>query len=138
MTGKKRQRNGMKGILKTFETVIGLTMVMFAFILLYTSQESFPDFDTVSWKSSGQKALESIDHTNQLRYDALNNNTAALEDRLRGYLPPNTDIMVVVCGQTCPTPTITAKKSTSAHYLISGDADNSTSKEVILYVWSNE
>jgi len=128
----------MKGIMKTFEAVIGLTMVMIAFLLLYTNQEPLPEFDTVSWRASGQKALESLDNSNLLRYDALNNNTGVLESRLAPYLPPNVEIMVVVCGNSCPVPTIEATKSTSAHYLISGLPDNSTSREVILYMWSNE
>lgn len=128
----------MKGIMKTFETVIGLTMVMVAFVLLYTNQEPLPEFDTVSWKASGQKALESLDNGNLLRHDALNNNTGLIEARLAQYLPPNVDMMVVVCGGGCPVPTIDATKSTSAHYLVSGLPDNSTSREIILYMWSNE
>jgi hypothetical protein len=128
----------MKGVMKTFETVIGLVMIMIAFVALYTSQEPLPEFDTVSWKTIGQKSMESLDYSNLLRYDAMNNNTAAIEARLAPYLPANIDLMVVVCGLACPTPTIDAKRSTSAHYLISGDADNSTAKEIILYMWSNE
>jgi len=128
----------VKGVMKTFETVVGLTMVMIAFVGLYTSQEPLPEFDTVSWKTAGQRSMESLDYGNLLRYDAMNNNTAAIEERVRPYLPANIDLMVVVCGSSCPTPTIDAKRSTSAHYIISGDVGNSTSREVILYMWSNE
>jgi hypothetical protein len=124
--------------MKTFEVVIGLSMVMIAFILLYTNQEPLPEFDTVSWKTSGQKALESLDNGNMLRYDALKNNTGAIESRLAQYLPPNINLMVVVCGSSCPVPTISATKSASSHYFISGLPDNSTSREIILYMWSNE
>lgn len=128
----------MKGMMKTFETVVGLIMVMAAFVVLYASQEPLPEFDTVSWKTTGQKAMESLDYSNLLRYDAMNNNTAQIGARLVPYLPANMDLTVVVCGQTCPSPTINAKKSASAHYLISGDAGNSTYREIILYMWSNE
>ncbi|MBI4894664.1 MAG: hypothetical protein HY833_02935 [Candidatus Aenigmarchaeota archaeon] len=128
----------MKGVMKTFETVIGLIMVMMAFVALYTSQEPLPEFDTVSWKAAGQKAMESLDYSNLLRYDAMNNNTAAIEARLSSYLPANIDSMAVVCGASCPTPTINADRSASVHYLISGDVGNSTSREIILYMWSND
>lgn len=128
----------MKGILKTFETVIGLTMVMIAFVALYTNQAPLPEFDTVSWKTQGQSALQALDYTNQLRYDALNNNTAAIEGRLRGFLPANLDLMVQACDSNCSVPTINAKRSTTAHYLISGMPNNSTNREITLYMWSND
>ena len=128
----------MKGILKTFEVIIGLTAIMFTFILLYTGQQPLPDFSTVSWKTSGLNALQSLDYSDQLRYDALNNNTAAIEGRLASFVPPNINYMVQVCGSNCTVPTINAVRSTTASYLISGDANNSTAKEIILYMWSNE
>lgn len=129
----------MKGILKTFETVIGLSILMITFVTLFTSNEPLPEFDTVSWKNSGQNALQSLDASNLLRFDAMNNNTAVLETRLKSYLPPNVDVLVQTCSViNCTSPTINAKRSTSVHYIISGDSANSTASEVTLYVWSNE
>lgn len=128
----------MKGILKTFETVIGLSIIMVAFVTLYTGQEPLPEFDTVSWKTSGQSALQALDYSNQLRYDAMANNTGAIEARVRNHIPPNVDIMVQVCGTNCSVPTINAKRSASAYYVISGDSNNSTASEITLYMWSNE
>lgn len=128
----------MKGLLKTFEVVIGLALVMLTFVALFTGQDPLPEFDTVSWKSAGTDALRALDASNELRWDVLNNNTAPIESKLAGFLPSSVDILVQVCDATCPVPEINADKSTTAHYLISGDAGNSTSKEVILYVWSDD
>lgn len=128
----------MKGILKTFEVIIGLTMILIAFIALFTGQQALPEFNTIAWKAAGLNALQALDYSNLLRFDAMNNSTAAIESRLTGYLPSNLNYLVQVCGNNCTSPTITAKRSTTANYIISGDANNSTASEIILYVWSNE
>lgn len=128
----------MKGILKTFEVIIGLTIIMFTFVFLYTGQQPLPEFNTVTWKTSGMSALQSLDYANQLRYDAMNNNTALIEGRIAGFLPSNINYMVQVCGSNCSVPTINAKRSATANYIISGDANNSTASEIVLYMWSNE
>lgn len=129
----------MKGILKTFEVVIALAAMMLAFIALYTGDDPIPELETVTWRSQGMNALQSLDYANQLRYDALNNNTAVIEGRLSPFLAANVNKMVIVCGTgACAVPNITAEKSTSVHYLISGEPNNSTSREITLYMWSNE
>lgn len=128
----------MKGFLKSFEAVIGVSVILAAFASLYTSGEDIPETETSSWKYSGLNALQALDTANLLRYDAMNNNTAILEGRLSTYLPPNVDYLIQVCGTSCETPTIIATRSTSVHYLISGDANNAMSREIILYMWSNE
>lgn len=128
----------MKGILKTFEVVIGLSIVMFAFVSLYTGQQELPELDTIAWRYAGLNALQSLDYSNQLRYDALNNNTALVEGRVGPYLPANINYLLQVCGSNCTGPTLNAKKSASIQYFISGDANNSTAREIILYMWSNE
>ena len=128
----------MNGILRTFETVIALTLVMLTFITLYTGQDPLPEFDTVSWKMTGMENLRSLDFSNNLRYDALTNDTAAIENALLQNLPPIVDVIVQVCQTNCSSPTINAEKSTSVHYLISGMPNNSTPSEIILYIYSNE
>lgn len=128
----------MKGILKSFEAVIGTSIIMITFVALYTSSEVVPDVETSNWKYAGLNALQSLDASNDLRYDAMRNNTAAIEDRIEKFIPPNLDYFVQVCGTNCTAPTIFGTRSTSVHYLISGDANNSTLKEIILYMWSNE
>jgi hypothetical protein len=129
----------VKGLLKTFETVVGLSIVLISFVALYTNQEPLPEFDTVAWRTSGQNALQALDYSNQLRFDALNNNTVAIEARLESHLPANVDFQIQVCGlANCSALTINAERSTSAHYMISGDANNSTAREITLYMWSND
>lgn len=127
-----------KGILKTFEAVLGLSLVMLTFVFLYTGQDPLPEFETVTWKISGMEGLESLDAANELRYDALNNNTAAIENKLKQKLPAAVDTLLQICELNCSVPEIDAEKSASVHYLVSGDANNNTAKELILYVWTQE
>ncbi len=128
----------MKGILKTFEVVIALAIVMLAFISLYTGDEQIPELETVTWRTQGMNALQSLDYANQLRYDAMNNNTAVIQSRISPFLAANVNSMVLVCSDSCVVPNITAEKSTSVSYFISGEPRNSTNREIILYMWSNE
>lgn len=129
----------MKGILKTFEVIIALASIMLAFVALYTGDEQLPELETVTWRSQGMNALQSLDYANQLRYDAMNNNTAAIQSRVSPFLAANVNVMVLVCGAgPCAVPNITAERSTSVSYLISGEPNNSTSRDITLYMWSNE
>jgi hypothetical protein len=128
----------VKGILKSFESVIGVSIIMITFVALYTSSEVVPEIETSNWKYAGLNGLNALDAANELRYDALNNNTGAIENRIDAYIPPNLKYIVQVCGASCEVPNIGATKSTSVHYLISGDANNSTLREINLYMWSDE
>lgn len=128
----------MKGILKSFEAVIGTSIILITFVALYTTSEVVPETQTDSWKYSGLNALQALDASNELRYDAMRNNTAAVEGRLDRFIQPNLRYFVQVCQNSCETPTITATRSASVHYLISGDANNATLREIILYMWSDE
>lgn len=124
--------------MKTFEAVIGTSIIMIAFIALYGPGETLPDIESSNWKQIGISSLQALDSANKLRYDAMNNNTASIEGKLQNYIPANLDYLVLVCETNCSVPTINAERSTSVHYLISGDANNSTLREISLYMWSNE
>jgi hypothetical protein len=128
----------MKGMVKTLEVMIAVSMVIGTYALLYGAQQDVPDLETLSWKLSGINALQALDYSNELRYSAILNDTAQIESRINPYLPPNVEFMVQVCGASCDSPTISAEKSTSVQYLISGDADDPAAREIRLYMWSDE
>lgn len=128
----------MKGILKTFEVLLGLSFVLVAFLAIFAPQNVIPDLETVSWKATGMESLRSLDASNDLRFDALNNDTASIESKLSKSLPANVNVTVQVCDAGCNAPSIESEKVTSVSYLISGDAGNPSNKEIVAYMWSNE
>jgi len=125
----------MKGILKTFESVVAILMVITVFLIFFGSGEKIPDVETVTWKAKGFDALKTLDDWNKLASWALSNDTSSIETGLASLLPLGIDYDVVICTQTCPTVSISSDKIASVNYFVAGNETNIDPREVVLYLW---
>ncbi len=131
-------RKKMKGLLRTLEAVLGILVILVTFLFLYTGQGPIPDIEVGNLKLVAMNSLAAIDKNNELRQQALVNDTAAIKAKLEKYIPAGFDYDVFVCNLNCPVPTVAAKRIVSAEYLIAGDVNNFTTRQIVLHVWSND
>jgi hypothetical protein len=124
----------MKGILKSFESIVAILMVLTVFLVLFAG-ERIPDVEAVTWRLRGFEALKALDKSNRLATPALADNTSSIETELASILPIGVNYDVVVCTQTCPTFSTSSEKITSVSYFIAGNAINVEPREVVLYLW---
>lgn len=123
-----------KGILQSLEAVIAILMILAFFVIFFVVKEPLPGFETVSWKLKGFNSLKALDDNNELRQYALTNNTLRIKEKLQGLLSPmNYEIMI--CSDTCVYPNITAEKLVSVSYLIAGNINSFSPREIVLYLW---
>lgn len=122
-----------KGILKTFEAIVAALMVLTFFAVFFYSQ-SFPEFETSTWKIKAFNALKALDESNELRKYALENDTQKIEEKLQLLLPPNVNFKVLICEQDCYA-SVEAEKLVTVNYFIAGDVDEIKPRQVVLYVW---
>lgn len=125
----------MKGILKSFEAVVAILMIITAYLVLYGSGENISDTETVVWRTRGFEALKALDEKNKLATLAMANDTLSIKSELESVLPLGLDYEVVVCNQTCPSITLSSEKISSINYFIAGNTTDIEPKEVVLYIW---
>lgn len=128
----------MKGILKSFESVLAAIIVLSTYIILFSGQQALPEFETINWKLLAFNSVASLDQNNQLRVDALSNNTASLKTKLADFIRAPLNFDVQVCSLNCTKPDVAASKIASVEYLISGDVNNITNKQVVVFVWFSD
>lgn len=126
----------MKGILRSLEAVIATTIVMVTYILLFTSNPSPPEFETINWKLQGFYALQTLDNENLLRSSVVADNVTALTNYLTPLMPADLNFQVQICSTSCTVPSISASKIASISYLVAGNLTNYKPSQVILYMWS--
>lgn len=124
-----------KGISQSLEAIIAILMILTIFVISYSSKESLPEFETVSWKLKGFNSLKVLDENNELREYALANNTLAIKERLQSLLPTYLNYEVVVCDETCPILNIESEKLVTVSYFISGNTNTFDPKQIVLYMW---
>jgi hypothetical protein len=127
----------MKGLMKSFEAVIAILIVLGVFIYFFGVAEQLPEFESINWQLKGFNSLKVLDENNQLRQYTIANNTQAIENQLFSLLPTELNYKVVVCGATCENPEIAAEKLTSVSYFIAGDISNFQPRQIVLYMWSS-
>jgi len=125
----------MKGILKTFESVVAILTVITAFLILFGAGEKIPDVETVTWKSRGFDALKSLDDESELASWTLANDTSSMKTELASLLPLGINYDVVVCTQTCPSFSISSEKIATVNYFVAGNVTDINPREVVLYLW---
>jgi hypothetical protein len=125
----------MKGLLKSFESIIAVLMIVTVFLILFRSGEINPDIEVVTWKYKGFDALKSLDDNNKLATWTLSNDTSSIETALLSLLPLGLNYDVVVCTQTCPSVSISSEKIVSVNYFVTGNTTDIDPREVILYLW---
>lgn len=128
-------KSANKGLLKTLEAVIAILMVLTAFFIYFSSNEIFPEFYSINTEWRGFYALKILDETSKLRSDVLANNTANIQNNLQSLLPPETNYQVVICQTFCSKPTVESEKMVSVTYILAGDLDNYSPRQIILYMW---
>ncbi len=128
----------MKGQTKILETILAILIMSGAYILLFAGQQSSIQTDTLNWKLLTLNALSSLDQKNELRSYVLANDTASIQNELSSTIPEPLTFSVVICGLNCPQPTLPPVDVASVDYLISGDFNNITNKQVFVYVWFGE
>lgn len=126
----------MKGLLKSLEAVIGALIIAGLFVFLYTSQETLPESDTTSWKITGFNALKSLDWSNELRPSVYRNDTETIKSKLLPLIPSSLSYDVQICSLNCTAFQTSADRVVAVEYLLAGDVNNVTSRQVVLYIWS--
>jgi hypothetical protein len=126
----------MKGILKTFESIIAILMMATFFLTVFVTEEKTVDVDIINWKIMGFNALKALHDENKLATPALSNDTSTIESRLSTILPSTLNYQVLICSATCPTPSISSNKITSVSFFVTGNASIINPKEVVLYIWA--
>jgi hypothetical protein len=126
----------MKGFLKTFEAVIAIFMMAAFFIAVFATEEKIVDVDTINWKIIGFNALKALHDQDKLATPALSNDTATIESRLSSIIPSTLNYQVLICGDNCPTPSISSSKITTISFFVAGNASDINPKEVVLYIWA--
>ncbi len=127
----------MKGLFRTFEVIISIIIIMFAFIFFYTNQNIIVEFDG-NYEKIGIESLKTLDYGNQLHYYTLKNDTESIRNLILPNFPPIVDIFIQICDINCNVPTLNAKETKSIHYFISGSPNNINNREIILFVLLND
>lgn len=125
----------MKGLLKSFEAILAVLMILTVFIIFFLTGQEFPEFETVIWRNRGFVALRGLDFSNELRDLVVANDTDTLEDKLSDLLPAGLNYETVICDLTCGQPDITADTLTTVTYLMVGREDLFQPRQVLLYMW---
>ncbi|MEM5773137.1 MAG: hypothetical protein QXL86_02830 [Candidatus Aenigmatarchaeota archaeon] len=125
----------MKGILKSFEALIAILLVLGVYLALFGAGEKIPELEIVLWKIRGFEALKALDEQNKLASFALANNEEAIESELASLLPIGLDYKVLICEEDCPSFSINSEKVASVSYFIAGNLTNVEPREVLLYIW---
>ena len=123
-----------KGILKSFEAVIAILMIMSIFLMFYGPVEEIPEFRSINWKIRGFTALEALDSRNELRAYVLENNSLGIEQKLQKLLPGEIDYAVYICKTTC-VPAIASEELVSITYILAGNVSTFEPRYVTLYMW---
>ena len=128
----------MKGFLKSLEAIIAVLIIAATYIFLFTGQQALPQFDTTNWKLLVLNELISLDAQNNLRTDIVANNTASIQNKLSLKISQPLNYLAIVCDVNCSQPTLPTTRIASVKYLISGDYNNATNKELVVFVWFGE
>lgn len=135
----KNEKTNRKGLLRSFEAVIGILAIMGIYVVFYTGQQNLPDFETVNWKLRGMETMINLDKAGQLRPYAIGNDNSTIDSKVSFFLPASFEHQVQICGATdCAVVDKNAEKMTSVDYLVAGDAANFTNKRIILYIWTGD
>ncbi|MEM5854321.1 MAG: hypothetical protein QW228_08200 [Candidatus Aenigmatarchaeota archaeon] len=125
----------MKGLLKSFEALIAIFLVIGAYFALFGSGEKIPELEVILWKTRGFEALRTLDMENKLSTLALSNDTQSIEKELETLLPIGLEYKVLICEESCPSFSVNSEKVVSVSYFISGNVTHLEPREVLLYLW---
>lgn len=125
----------MKGLLQSLEAVIGILLIMSIFVLVYSREVQLPELDTVNFKLKGFSALKTIDSTGELRRAVFLNDTTAVENKVSDLLPKQLNLKVVFCERQCALPDIATDRLISVMYIVSGNVNSISPRQVVLYMW---
>lgn len=122
-------------MLKTLEAIIGVLMILVILVNLYQPIGAVPEFQTATNKLRGFHALKALDDSNDLRADALSNDTSSIESKLSALLPTGINYKIVVCAVECEKPEIASESISSVDYVLAGNETVFSPRKVVLYIW---
>ena len=128
----------MKGLLKTLEAVIAVIIIFGVILFLFGAEIALPEVETPQWKIKAMSAIAALDKAGQLRDLVAAGDNTTINNNIDKFLPSFLDNAVIICETDCPLPSIAAEQIISVRYLLSGQANNLTNRQVIVFVWSHE
>jgi hypothetical protein len=110
-------------------------MILIIFVIYYKPTVQLPDLNIVNWRIKAFNALSKLDYTNMLRGYVAQNDTNSIENELMAVLPSEANFKVVICDARCGDPGIESEKITSVNYLLAGDVNYFSPRQVVVYLW---
>lgn len=123
-----------KGQFKIIEASIATILLILILSMLLRLAPKIPEVEFLDLKLKILNALQTFDFNNELRDLAYSNQTQAIKQKLRAYIPIQFDYEVVVCDNSCKIQA-RGKEVYSTSYILSTDLKNFLTKEVIVYAW---
>lgn len=122
----------MKGMMHTLEAVLGSVLVLVGIMMIFPVQQT----SEINFSEVGYSCLNYLGQNGLLRYYAINNMNAELNDSLKVCLPSVANFKLKICSTSdCTDNDIPYDKTVYlSSYLIAGE--NTYNKKIInLWIW---
>lgn len=130
----------MKGILFTVEVSISILMILFILVFLFQGQNETPEYRTTNYKYKAYHGLEVLERRGELRDHAINNDADSIETDIDSFISDFLTYEVVIYNATTnvteiPSAIHSQDDVISVSYLIAGDIDTYSPKDIRVYLW---
>ena len=134
-----------KGILLTLESVVAILMILFIVVLTYKNPREVASSKNVDLKLKVFDGLDALEKNGKLRKAVINNDAATIKNHLDPFIPDYVTYDVVIYNSTqnssiANTTNYPATVDNQSYvivvsYLIAGDVENYTARDVRVFMW---
>ena len=123
-----------KAQFKTLEAILAAFFLL-SFVAWFLGQApKLPETESLDAELKILRTLKILDQNNELREYVYTNNTTVIEGKLYTYIPINLYYKVLICENSCIY-NVQAGNVYTTSYFLSGDLNNFSNREVLIYAW---
>ncbi len=134
-----------KGLLLTLEAAVAILMILFIVVLVYRNPREVATLRDVDLKLKGYDGLVALERRGNLRKSVIENDAAEIKNDLGPFIPDSITYDVVLYNSTqnstkANTTNYPATIDSQSYvlvvsYLIAGDVENYTPRDVRVFMW---
>lgn len=134
-----------KGILLTVEAAFAILMILFIVVFIYKNPREVATLRDIDLKTKAYDGLVALERSGDLRKAVIDNDATKIEDDLGPFIPDYVTHRAVLYNSTQNSTTANTTNYPSTiddqsyvlvvSYLVAGDVDNYTPRDVRVFMW---
>ncbi len=134
-----------KGVLLTVEAVIAILMILFVVVFIYKNPTQVATLRDVDLKTKAYDGLVALERNGDLRKGVIENDATKIKNDLDPFIPDFVTFDVVLYNSTQNTTKANTTNYPSTidsqsyvlvvSYLVAGDIENYTARDVRVFMW---